>query len=161
VVRYTSDGEVVDSFLVAAPTRPVTRGDVDTYRKSILQGNGFGKDLAVERLEEAWEQERLPKLHPTFVSVATSPEGLLWVQLVGTQTVFRATALGPRYSDLVGDESKIVVIDPSARSVVGSFIVPRGGTLAAVGSEFAAFVEQDDLGVQKVAVYKHRGGMAR
>ncbi len=157
--KYDPVGSLLDEIpLPGGLGRPVTPQDMDDLFASITQFEGRSersRDRAIERIESARAEDRLPSHWPVATDFVVDERGRLWVAPVAPTDVIRWTEIGGRrysYGSPTDEGRHLVVIDPE-RGTSRSGLLATAGQIVAVRGNKMYVLTTDPLGVQFVKVF--------
>lgn len=157
--QYDPDGSLLDEIpLPGGLGRPVTPQDMGDLFASIAQFDGRSersRDRAIERIESALDEERLPSHWPVATDFVVDARGRLWVALVAPTDVIRWTEVGGRrysYASSTDETRYLVVLDPE-RGTSRSGLLAAAGQILAVRGNRMYVLTTDPMGVQFVKVF--------
>ena len=157
--KYDSDGSLLDEIsLPGGLGRPVTPQDMGNLFASIAQFEGRSersRDRAIERIESARAEGRLPSHWPVATDFVVDERGRLWVALVAPTDVIRWTEVGGRrysYASPTDARRHLVVLDPEKGTSRSGFLATAGQIVAVRGNRIYVLTT-DPMGVQFVKIF--------
>lgn len=161
--KYDPDGSLLDEIpLPGGLGRPVTPQDMDDLFASIAQLESLSetsRDRAIQRIESARAENRLPTHWPVATDFVVDERGRLWVALVEPTDVIRWTEVGGRrysYASPTDERRHLVVLDPEG-GTSRSGILATAGQIVAVRGNRMYVLTTDLMGVQFVKVLTING----
>lgn len=157
--EYAPDGSLLDEIpLPGGMGRPVTPQDMGDLFASIAQFDGRSqrsRDRAIERIESALAENRLPSHWPAATDFVVDEHGRLWVALVAPTDVIRWSEVGGRrysYASPTDERRHVVVLDPEGGASRSGLLAAAGQIVAVRGNRMYVLTT-DPMGVQFVKVF--------
>ena len=157
--KYDPDGSLLDGIPLPDDLyRPVTPQDMDDLFTSIAQFEGRSersRARAIQRIENARAENRLPTHWPVATDFVVDERGRLWVALVAPTDVIRWTDIGGRrysYASPTDEGRRLMVIDPE-KGTSQSGVLPTAGQIVALRDNRMYVLTTDPMGIQFVRVF--------
>ncbi len=146
---FDARGESRGTAALDLGSRSVTEEDVERYAELVGGGSSPLASRSKEAVLDAFDDGRLPARHPLFLHIASSGDGI-WIQPL----IEAHEPVPGRHSPLYGAEEQLLIhydLDGTER---GRGRIRGDLRLAAAWEDRLLFVETDEFGVHRVAVFR-------